>query len=152
MIFLKPFRWWLITLHGPSAVSPTHTIRSSFTSSGCFILLLQMLLSTIGTTVSFSLSVEVSWTPVAPQPGMQRKWNSIHPAHHRRALPGQQSFRQHQEDMQVWTLIYPPDLLWIVYELCQWKGFSYQGVVGQYHLRIPWSFHEQEPCWPWSAS
>ena len=55
-------------MHGPFEAPPAHTIRFSSTPSVWFILSVQLLVWTMGTTVSCSLSVEVSWTPVAPQP------------------------------------------------------------------------------------
>ena len=56
------------TLQGPAPAPPAQMIRSSLTASVRFILSKQVLLCTIGTKVSCSLSVEVSVTPVAPQP------------------------------------------------------------------------------------
>ena len=53
------------------AAPPVHTIRFSSTPSVWFILPLQLLVWTMGTTISCSLSVEVSWTPVTPQPEIE---------------------------------------------------------------------------------
>ena len=55
-------------MQGPAPAPPAQMIRSSLTASVRFILSKQVLLGTIGTKVSCSLSVEVSVTPVAPQP------------------------------------------------------------------------------------
>ena len=52
-------------------------MRSSLIPSVWFILSIQLLLWTMGTKVSCSLSVEVSWTPVAPQPEMESKKNRV---------------------------------------------------------------------------
>ena len=57
------------TLQGPISEVAAHTIR--FLSKFWFILSIQLLLSTMGTTASCSLSVEVSWAPVSPQPDVR---------------------------------------------------------------------------------
>ena len=63
--------FWQPTLHGPSAAPPPHTIRFSSTPSVSFILSIQLLLGTMGSIVSCNLSVDVSWTPVSPQPAIK---------------------------------------------------------------------------------
>ena len=55
-------------MQGPAPSPHVQMTRSSLTASVRFILSKQVLLGTIGTKVSCSLSVEVSVTPVAPQP------------------------------------------------------------------------------------
>ena len=78
-LFLKAFimivvTYWLEvhTLHGPSEAPPAHTIRLSSTSSVGSILWIQMLLSTMGTFVTCSLSLEVPSTPVSPHPAYDK--------------------------------------------------------------------------------
>ena len=60
--------WFWLTLQGAPPAPPAHTIRFSLTCSVWFNFSKQLLLWTIGTTVLCSLSVEVSPTPVIPQP------------------------------------------------------------------------------------
>ena len=63
------------TLQGPISEVAAHTIR--LLSKFWFILSIQLLLSTMGTTASCSLSVDVSWVPVSPQPDMKAGYESF---------------------------------------------------------------------------
>ena len=63
-------RWKYITLQGPA---PVHTIKSSSTDSDALFPARHWLLSTMGTTVSCSWSVEIPSSPVLPQPERQCK-------------------------------------------------------------------------------
>ena len=84
------------TLQGPLVALLVHTIRFLSTPSEYK----QLLLSTMGTAASCSFSVEVSSTPVSPQPELDIDSSLAGLAHHRHALPDQQGFRQIQEDRQ----------------------------------------------------
>ena len=65
------------TLQGPFTEVAAHTIRVLSTPKFWFILSTQLLLSTMGTTASCSLSVDVSWVPVSPQPDMKAGYESF---------------------------------------------------------------------------
>ena len=107
-----------MTLQGPSLPPPAHKMRFEGSSPAVwFILSTQKLVWTMGTTVSCSLSMDVSF-PVFPQPevSVKRYFINISPAHHRHALAGQQGWCQCLEDRQDWKPKDPLVLLEINHE------------------------------------
>ena len=107
-----------MTLQGPSLPPPAHKMRFEGSSPAVwFILSTQKLVWTMGTTVSCSSSMDVSF-PVFPQPevSVKRYFINISPAHHRHALAGQQGWCQCLEDRQDWKSKDPLVLLEINHE------------------------------------